>query len=84
MSDEAARKRRLALEAAGLSHRGLGTSAASSAAAATVAWNPSINGGAKSEDTALVTNAGAEVITGTPELGELETAGSPRPAITAL
>jgi Xaa-Pro aminopeptidase len=36
-----------------------------------VAWNPSITGGGKSEDTALVTSAGVEVITRTPELGEL-------------
>jgi antitoxin VapB len=36
-----------------------------------VAWNPSITGGGKSEDTALVTDAGVEVITRTPELGEL-------------
>jgi Xaa-Pro dipeptidase len=49
-----------------------------------VAWNPSITGGAKSEDTALVTSDGVEVITRTPELGELETAGLPRPAITRL
>jgi Xaa-Pro aminopeptidase len=50
--------------------------------AAAVAWNPSIAGGAKSEDTALVTGEGVEVITRTPELGELDTAaGIPRPAI---
>ncbi|MGH2920836.1 MAG: M24 family metallopeptidase, partial [Gaiellaceae bacterium] len=46
-----------------------------------VAWNPSIAGGAKSEDTVLVTGKGFEVITRTPDLGELETAGLPRPAI---
>jgi Xaa-Pro dipeptidase len=50
-----------------------------------VAWNPSITGGGKSEDTALVSAAGVEVITRTPELGELETAaGIPRPAIFVL
>jgi len=46
------------------------------------AWNPSIAGGAKSEDTVLVTADGVEVITRTPDLGELETAGLPRPAIS--
>ena len=50
-----------------------------------VAWNPSVTGGGKSEDTALVTAEGVEVITRTPELGELETAvGIPRPAIVVL
>jgi antitoxin VapB len=53
-------------------------------ARAAVAWNPSIAGGAKSEDTALVTAAGVEVITRTPDLGELETRGLPRPAIVEL
>jgi antitoxin VapB len=53
-------------------------------AAAAVAWNPSIGGGAKSEDTALVTEAGLEVITRTPDLGELETSGVARPAIVEL
>jgi Xaa-Pro aminopeptidase len=52
--------------------------------AAAVAWNPSIGGGAKSEDTALVTAAGVEVITRTEDLGELETSGLPRPAIVQL
>jgi Xaa-Pro dipeptidase len=52
--------------------------------AAAVAWNPSIAGGAKSEDTALITDAGAEVITRTPDLGELQTSGLPRPAIVEL
>jgi Xaa-Pro aminopeptidase len=52
---------------------------------AAVAWNPSITGGAKSEDTALVTADGVEVITRTPDLGELETsAGMARPAIIEL
>jgi Xaa-Pro aminopeptidase len=49
-----------------------------------VAWNPSITGGGKSEDTALVTAAGVEVITRTGELGEIATAGLPRPAIITL
>jgi Xaa-Pro dipeptidase len=52
--------------------------------AGAVAWNPSITGGAKSEDTALVTAAGVEVITRTPQLGELETAGLTRPSIFEL
>jgi antitoxin VapB len=53
--------------------------------ACAVAWNPSVTGGGKSEDTALVTTAGVEVITRTPQLGELETAaGLPRPAIVRL
>jgi Xaa-Pro dipeptidase len=52
--------------------------------AAALAWNPSIEGGAKSEDTILVSAAGVEVVTGTPDLGELETAGLPRPAIVQL
>ena len=51
---------------------------------AAVAWNPSIAGGAKSEDTALVTADGVEVITRTPDLGEVETQGLPRPAILEL
>jgi antitoxin VapB len=49
-----------------------------------VAWNPSITGGAKSEDTALVTESGVEVLTRTADLGELETDGLPRPAILEL
>jgi Xaa-Pro dipeptidase len=49
-----------------------------------VAWNPSITGGAKSEDTALVTEDGVEVLTRTEDLGELETSGLPRPAIVEL
>ena len=52
--------------------------------ACAVAWNPSITGGAKSEDTALVTESGVEVITRTPDLGELEVDGVPRPAIVEL
>jgi Xaa-Pro dipeptidase len=53
-------------------------------ASAAVAWNPSITGGAKSEDTALVCAEGVEVITRTPELPELDTAPVPRPAIIVL
>jgi Xaa-Pro aminopeptidase len=54
-------------------------------AACAVAWNPSVTGGGKSEDTALVTGAGVEIVTRTPELGELETAaGLLRPAIARL
>jgi len=50
-----------------------------------VAWNPSITGGAKSEDTALVGPHGIEVVTRTPDLGELETARAiQRPAIVEL
>lgn len=49
-----------------------------------VAWNPSITGGAKSEDTALVTDDGVEVITRTPELAELAVAGLQRPGIVEL
>jgi Xaa-Pro dipeptidase len=50
-----------------------------------VAWNPSVTGGGKSEDTALVTADGVEVLTRTPELGELETAaGFRRPAVVRL
>lgn len=46
-----------------------------------VAWNPSITGGGKSEDTALVTAADVEVITRTPELGKLPNG---RPAIVEV
>jgi Xaa-Pro dipeptidase len=53
-------------------------------ASAALAWNPSIAGGAKSEDTILVSEAGVEVVTRTPDLGELETAGLPRPSIVEL
>lgn len=49
-----------------------------------VAWNPSLTGGAKSEDTVLVTPDGLEVITRTPDLGEIATAGLPRPGIIVL
>jgi Xaa-Pro aminopeptidase len=51
---------------------------------AAVAWNPSITGGAKSEDTALVTEEGIEVVTRTPELPEFDFGVVPRPAITEL
>jgi antitoxin VapB len=51
---------------------------------AAVAWNPSITGGAKSEDTVLVAAGGVEVVTRTEDLGELETAGPPRPAVVEL
>ena len=54
-------------------------------ASAALAWNPSIAGGAKSEDTVLVNGAGAEVITCTPDLDELDTAaGIPRPGIVVI
>jgi Xaa-Pro aminopeptidase len=49
-----------------------------------VAWNPSVTGGGKSEDTALVTSGGAEVITRTPELPELDVQGLARPAIVEM
>jgi Xaa-Pro dipeptidase len=49
-----------------------------------VAWNPSVTGGGKSEDTVLLTAEGHEVLTRTPELGELETRGLPRAAIVEL
>ena len=53
--------------------------------ACAVAWNPSVTGGGKSEDTALVTSAGVEVLTRTPSFPELEMeAGLPRPAIVEL
>ena len=49
-----------------------------------VAWNPSITGGAKSEDTALVGPDGIEIVTATPGLPTLETASLPRPGIVEL
>ena len=51
---------------------------------AAVAWNPSITGGAKSEDTALVSANGAEVVTRTPGLTELSVDGFARPGIAEL
>ena len=53
-------------------------------ASAALAWNPSITGGAKSEDTILVSATGVEVVTRTRDLGEIETAGLPRSAIVEL
>ena len=49
-----------------------------------VAWNPSITGGAKSEDTALVGPEGIEVVTRTPELPELDVDGLARPRIAEV
>jgi Xaa-Pro aminopeptidase len=49
-----------------------------------VAWNPSITGGAKSEDTALVTADGIEVVTRTTDLAESDIDGLRRPGITEL
>jgi Xaa-Pro aminopeptidase len=49
-----------------------------------VAWNPSITGGAKSEDTALVSEDGFEVITRTPELPTVSADGLDRAAIVEL
>ncbi len=53
-------------------------------ASCAVAWNPSITGGAKSEDTALVSAEGVEVLTRTPELPELEIEGFFRPGIAVV
>ena len=52
--------------------------------AGALAWNRSITGGAKSEDTAFVTEAGVEVITRTPSLPELDVEGLARPGIVEL
>ncbi|HEX2045720.1 MAG TPA: M24 family metallopeptidase [Gaiellaceae bacterium] len=49
-----------------------------------VAWNPSVTGGAKSEDTALVSADGVEVVTRTPSLAELDVGGLRRPGIVTL
>ena len=49
-----------------------------------VAWNPSIAGGAKSEDTALVSADGIEVVTETPGLPTIEVGDLRRPAIVEL
>jgi Xaa-Pro aminopeptidase len=51
---------------------------------AAVAWNPSIRGGAKSEDTALVSAEGVEVVTRTPDLPEITVSGLARPGIVQL
>ena len=53
-------------------------------AAAAVAWNPSLTGGAKSEDTALVAGGGVEIVTRTPELPEWTVDGLVRPAVVEL
>jgi peptidase M24-like protein len=53
--------------------------------ACAVAWNPSVTGGGKSEDTALITDAGVEVITRTPALPEIDPPiGPPRAGIVEL
>jgi Xaa-Pro dipeptidase len=49
-----------------------------------VAWNPSITGGAKSEDTVLVTENGLDVVTRTPDLPEIDVGGLPRPGVLEL
>jgi antitoxin VapB len=49
-----------------------------------VAWNPSVTGGGKSEDTVLVSSAGREVLTRTPELPELDAFEPQRPAVVEL
>jgi antitoxin VapB len=49
--------------------------------ACAVAWNPSLSGGGKSEDTALVTHDGVEIVTATPELPLLDVG---RPAVVRL
>jgi Xaa-Pro aminopeptidase len=52
---------------------------------ACAAWNPSVTGDGTSEDTALVTGDGVEVITRTPQLAELTTAARiPRAAVIEL
>jgi Xaa-Pro aminopeptidase len=51
---------------------------------AAVAWNPSITGGAKSEDTALVSADGIEVVTRPPGLSEIVVNGLARPGIAQL
>jgi Xaa-Pro aminopeptidase len=49
-----------------------------------VAWNPSLTGGGKSEDTVLVSPGEPEILTRTPVLPECEAAGMRRPAIVEL
>jgi len=51
---------------------------------AAVAWNPSITGGAKSEDTALVSHEGIELLTATPGLATIDVDGLRRPGIVEL
>jgi Xaa-Pro dipeptidase len=53
-------------------------------AAGAVAWNPSVTGGGKSEDTVFVSASEPEVLTRTPELPELESSGLPRPEIVQV
>ena len=53
--------------------------------ACAVAWNPSAAGGGKSEDTALVTADGIEIVTRTPQLPEVETeSGIDRAGVVVL
>ena len=53
--------------------------------ACALAWNPSVAGGGKSEDTALVTADGVEIITRTPGLAEIATAaGLSRPGVVVV
>ncbi len=49
-----------------------------------VAWNPSVTGGGKSDDTVLVPHTGHEVLTRTPELPELGADGLRRAGIAEL
>ena len=49
-----------------------------------VAWNPSIIGGAKSEDTALVSEDRIEIATATPQLPTIDVDGLSRPGIVEL
>jgi antitoxin VapB len=49
-----------------------------------VAWNPSITGGAKSEDTALVSDDRIELLTATPRLPTIDVDGLRRPGIVEL
>ena len=49
-----------------------------------VAWNPSVTGGGKSEDTVLISDRDPAILTRTPELPELELRGLRRPGIVEL
>jgi hypothetical protein len=49
-----------------------------------VAWNPSVTGGGKSEDTVLISDRDPAILTRTPELPELELRGLRRPRIVEL